>query len=84
MVEVGLKIYLESLTRVQRGFEQMAKVKMRTSQESAQELRRLLDFGADQLKATFEQLIQQTSNRIEPQGFMLKGASFQSILSHYF
>lgn len=77
--KAGLNAFLNSVKRVNKALVDMNKTKLRSNQQAATDLQRLLKTGNQQLEQYFSKVLQEDSRPIEPLHFITKDKPFPLI-----
>ncbi|CAG8949268.1 hypothetical protein HYFRA_00004893 [Hymenoscyphus fraxineus] len=77
--KVGLSIFLSSVKRVNQAFSQMQQTNLRSNQQAAADLSRLLKAGNAQLEGHFQNLLQEDSMEVEPLHYITKDKPFPTL-----
>lgn len=74
--KAGLSNFLSSVKRVNQALAQMQQTNLRSNQQTAADLSRLLKAGNAQLEGHFQRLLQEDSIKVEPLHYITKGKPF--------
>ncbi|KAH8659170.1 Cullin repeat-like-containing domain protein [Tricladium varicosporioides] len=74
--KAGLAAFLSSLKRVSKALAEMQQTNLRSNQQAAADLSRLLKSGNTQLEGHFQRLLQEDSRPLEPLHFITKDKPF--------
>ncbi|KAH6673789.1 Cullin repeat-like-containing domain protein [Halenospora varia] len=74
--KAGLAAFLSSLKRVSKALSEMQQTNLRSNQQAAADLSRLLKSGNTQLEGHFQRLLQEDSRPLEPLHFITKDKPF--------
>jgi exocyst complex protein 7 len=77
--KTGLNAFLNSVKRVNKALIEMKRTNLRSNQQAAADLSRLLKSGNSQLEAYFQKILQEDSRPIEPLHFITKEKPFPLI-----
>jgi exocyst complex protein 7 len=74
--KAGLSAFLGSVNRVSQALAQMQQTNLRSNQQAAADLSRLMKAGNTQLEGHFQRLLQEDSQKVEPLYFITKDKPF--------
>ncbi|CZT43676.1 probable exocyst complex protein EXO70 [Rhynchosporium secalis] len=74
--KAGLAPFLSSVKRVNKALSDLKQTNLRSNQQAAADLSKLLKYGSEQLEQHFQRLLQEDSNPIEPLHYITKDKPF--------
>ena len=77
--KAGLSAFLNSVKRVNKALVEMKRTNLRSNQQAAADLSRLLKSGNSQLEAHFQKILQEDSRPVEPLHYITKEKPFPVI-----
>ena len=77
--KAGLNAFLNSVKRVNKALVEMKRTNLRSNQQAAADLSRLLKSGNSQLEAHFQKILQEDSRPVEPLHYITKEKPFPVI-----
>jgi exocyst complex protein 7 len=77
--KAGLSTFLNSVKRINKTLAEMQRTNLRSNQQAAADLNRLLKTGNSQLESHFQKLLQEDSGPIEPLHYITKDKPFPTL-----